>query len=180
MPGGPAITRGRSRFDRNWPSRMKKGIPPKWSPCRCEMRIASIAFGSTPKRRIGMSDEAPQSSRTVEFAERTWMQAWKRPPLPKASPEPRKRTLTGVTSIADSLTRHPLPWEYMSDVDIARMRLRNQQIARHDFRTPADVVSHLGAVQAQDYAGGKWAIGLRLPSATEADIERAIADRTIV
>ena len=68
----------------------------------------------------------------------------------------------------------------MSGVSIARLRLRNQQIAQHDFRTPAKLVSHLGAVQAQDYAGGKWAIGLRLPNASEADIEAAIAERVIV
>jgi len=68
----------------------------------------------------------------------------------------------------------------MSGVDIARVRLRNQQIAQQDFRTPAEVVSHLGAIQAQDYVGGKWAIGLRLPDATEADIEGAIAERAIV
>src|SRR5438132_5983799 len=180
MPGGPAMSSGRSRFDRNWPSRMKKGMPPKWSPCRCETRIASISFGSTLKWRMATSDEAPQSSRTLEVAERTWMQAWKRPPLPNASPEPRKRTVTGVTSIAVSLTRHPLLWEAMSGVNIARLRLRNQQIAQQDFRTPAEVVAYLGALQAQDFAGGKWAIGLRLPNASEADIEGAVADRTIV
>ena len=38
----------------------------------------------------------------------------------------------------------------------------------------------LGAMQAQDYLGTLWAIGLRLPAATEAEIERAIADRTII
>ncbi len=68
----------------------------------------------------------------------------------------------------------------MSGVSIARLRLRNQQIAEQDFRTPAQVVAHLGAIQAQDYAGGKWAIGLRLPNISEADIDDAIADRTIV
>jgi Winged helix DNA-binding domain len=68
----------------------------------------------------------------------------------------------------------------MSGVNIARLRLRNQQIAEQDFRTPAQVVAHLGAIQAQDYAGGKWAIGLRLPNIGEADIDDAIADRTIV
>jgi hypothetical protein len=35
-------------------------------------------------------------------------------------------------------------------------------------------------MQAQDYLGTLWAIGLRLPTATETDIERAIADRTII
>ena len=38
----------------------------------------------------------------------------------------------------------------------------------------------LGAVQAQDYANALWAIGLRLPSSTEADIEQAIHERAIV
>ncbi len=65
-------------------------------------------------------------------------------------------------------------------MDIARQRLNNQQIARPAFATPAEVVAWLGAVQAQDYAGGKWAVGLRLPAATEPDIEQALADRTIV
>src|SRR2546428_13321122 len=103
------------------------------------------------------------------------MQAWKRPPLPNASPEPRKRTRVGVTSIAVSLTRHPLLWDAMSGVNIARLRLRNQQIAQHDFRTPAKLVSHLGAAQAHDHARGKSAIGLRPPKPSEADIEGTIA-----
>ncbi|BDI28413.1 hypothetical protein CCAX7_004640 [Capsulimonas corticalis] len=38
----------------------------------------------------------------------------------------------------------------------------------------------MGATQAQDYAGAKWSLGLRLPGATDADIERAIAAREIV
>jgi Winged helix DNA-binding domain len=41
-------------------------------------------------------------------------------------------------------------------------------------------VASLAAVQAQDYAGALWAIGLRLPDATEADVKQAIADRTII
>ncbi len=58
---------------------------------------------------------------------------------------------------------------------IARRRIAAQQIARHDFATPADVVRWLGAVQAQDYAGAKWAVGLRLPEgATDAAIQRAL------
>ncbi|HEX4959572.1 MAG TPA: winged helix DNA-binding domain-containing protein [Thermoanaerobaculia bacterium] len=38
----------------------------------------------------------------------------------------------------------------------------------------------LGAVQAQDYLGALWAVGLRMKNTTEADVERALADRTIV
>jgi Winged helix DNA-binding domain len=35
-------------------------------------------------------------------------------------------------------------------------------------------------MQAQDYLGTLWAIGLRLPSATEKEVERAIEHRTII
>jgi hypothetical protein len=68
----------------------------------------------------------------------------------------------------------------MTPTDIARLRLHNQRIAHATFRTPGEVVAHLGAVQAQDFPGSKWAVGLRLPGATEADVERAIAGGEIV
>ncbi len=45
---------------------------------------------------------------------------------------------------------------------------------------PEDIVAHLGAVQAQDYHGALWGIALRLPAATRADVEDAIARRAIV
>jgi Winged helix DNA-binding domain len=62
-----------------------------------------------------------------------------------------------------------------------RSRLLVQQIARPRFTRPADLVRWMGAVQCQDYPGGTWAIGLRLAgSPTEADIEAALAARTIV
>ncbi|MFN8499008.1 MAG: winged helix DNA-binding domain-containing protein [Anaerolineae bacterium] len=65
-------------------------------------------------------------------------------------------------------------------MDIIAHRLYNQQLVTPQFRTPAEVVAWFGAVQAQDYPGGKWAVGLRLPSATDADVETAIADRSII
>ena len=65
-------------------------------------------------------------------------------------------------------------------MDIARQRLRNQHLARPQFDKPSDVVAWLGAVQAQDYLGALWALGLRTTAANQGDIERAIADRTIV
>jgi hypothetical protein len=50
--------------------------------------------------------------------------------------------------------------------------------------TPADtaelVVARLGAVQAQDYLGALWAIGVRTKAPCEADVERAIAERAFV
>lgn len=42
------------------------------------------------------------------------------------------------------------------------------------------MVTHLGALQAQDHPGALWSIGLRMASATRADVERAIHERTIV
>jgi Winged helix DNA-binding domain len=42
------------------------------------------------------------------------------------------------------------------------------------------VVGVLGAVQAQDFLGALWAIGLRVKAATESDVEHSIADRQIV
>jgi hypothetical protein len=64
--------------------------------------------------------------------------------------------------------------------EIARQRLINQQVTSPTYKKPGDVVSALAAIQAQDYLGALWAIGLRLPHATEADVTKAIADRTIV
>jgi hypothetical protein len=68
----------------------------------------------------------------------------------------------------------------MTNSDIAHLRLHNQRIAVSTFERPADVVSWMGAVQAQDYLGALWAVGLRMRNAVEADIERALAERTIL
>ena len=65
-------------------------------------------------------------------------------------------------------------------MNIGPVRLANQHVSRPTFRDPADVVRWLGAVQAQDYVGGLWAIGLRTKGATEATVEAAVARRTIV
>jgi hypothetical protein len=68
----------------------------------------------------------------------------------------------------------------MTPSNIALQRLANQQIARPIFTQPCEVVQWLGAVQAQDYLGALWAVGLRLRGATEQTIEQAIAEKTIV
>ena len=61
----------------------------------------------------------------------------------------------------------------MTNLDIAHQRLHNQLISQRTFEKPDDVVKWLGAVQAQDYAAAKWAVGLRLQGATDDDIEQA-------
>jgi hypothetical protein len=48
------------------------------------------------------------------------------------------------------------------------------------FGKPGEVVSWLGAVQAQDYLGSLWAVGLRARGTVEAEVERSIADREII
>lgn len=63
---------------------------------------------------------------------------------------------------------------------LARQRLFNQRLVDSGFHAPAEVVKHMGAVQAQDYNGGIWSIGLRLPGSTKADVEKAIADRKVI
>jgi hypothetical protein len=68
----------------------------------------------------------------------------------------------------------------MDNQAIVQHRLANQQIARPNFEQPDEVVNWLGAVQAQDYRASLWALGLRLPNATEATIEQALADKIIV
>lgn len=68
----------------------------------------------------------------------------------------------------------------MTDTDIAGQRLFNQRIEGEKFEKPDEVVRWLGAVQAQDYMQALWAIGLRLRSATVADVERAISDGKIL
>jgi Winged helix DNA-binding domain len=65
---------------------------------------------------------------------------------------------------------------------VAAGRLAAQEISRHSFSAPADVVAWLGAMQAQDYAAAKWAVGLRLPegAATDGTIEAALAQGTVI
>jgi hypothetical protein len=68
----------------------------------------------------------------------------------------------------------------MPAVDIPHLRLHNQHITGQAFEKPGEIVGWLAAIQGQDYAGAKWSVGLRLPGSTEADIEQAIADKSIL
>jgi len=63
---------------------------------------------------------------------------------------------------------------------LLRRRLASQHLATPLEGSPLDLVRAMGAVQAQDYPGGLWGIGLRLDGAAEADVERTIADATLV
>ena len=57
--------------------------------------------------------------------------------------------------------------------DRATQRLVSQHLVAPERTEPSEIVALLGAVQAQDYAGAKWALGQRLRGATDAMIEAA-------
>ena len=63
---------------------------------------------------------------------------------------------------------------------VAYQRLHNQQVLTAHASTPADVVSWLGAVQAQDFLGAKWALGMRMQEATDDVIEQAFSEGKIL
>lgn len=63
---------------------------------------------------------------------------------------------------------------------IAGDRIANQVVGGRRGLGVGDVVAHLGAVQAQDFLGALWALGVRSDGATQRDVEQAIANREIV
>ena len=75
--------------------------------------------------------------------------------------------------------RKPSPASPAS-IDVARARLANQRLTGERFAAPEDVVRWLGAVQAQDYAGAKWAVAQRTAGCGDADVERACAEGRIL
>jgi hypothetical protein len=65
-------------------------------------------------------------------------------------------------------------------MSIARRRLARQHLIAPTLSDPAEVVRVFGAVQAQDYGGAKWALGMRTRGATDGSIERAFASGAIL
>jgi hypothetical protein len=68
----------------------------------------------------------------------------------------------------------------MTSRELSLWRLSSQQILRPALHHPRDVVLRLGAVQAQDFAGALWSLGLRTPGAMVADVRKAIETGSIV
>jgi hypothetical protein len=64
--------------------------------------------------------------------------------------------------------------------NVIRRRLASQFLTTRGPSTAADVVRALGAVQAQDYAGAKWALGLRTRVETVAEIDRQVDEGRIL
>ncbi|WP_437826344.1 winged helix DNA-binding domain-containing protein [Sorangium sp. So ce1153] len=68
----------------------------------------------------------------------------------------------------------------MDNLDIIRQRLHNERLAGRPCERPEDVVRWLCAVQAQDYAGAKWAIAQRTTDVTDAALDRLFNDGKIL
>lgn len=68
----------------------------------------------------------------------------------------------------------------MTAEEIISMRLVNQLLINAQFSRPEEVVKWLVAMQAQEYAMAKWAIGLRLPGLRESDVEQAFNSGAIL
>lgn len=64
--------------------------------------------------------------------------------------------------------------------DIVGHRIANLQLAGTGFSTPGQIVTWLGAMQAQDLGSGKWSFGVRLPDSTEASIDAVIASGEVL
>jgi hypothetical protein len=63
----------------------------------------------------------------------------------------------------------------MKASEIPRLRLYNSGLSDPRFKSADDEVSYLGAVQAQDFAAAKWALGLRIKDSTDEDIEKSFS-----
>ena len=56
--------------------------------------------------------------------------------------------------------------------DIVTRRLTTQRLAGEPFGSATDAMRWFGPVQSQDYAAGKWALGMRVLGATDAALDR--------
>jgi len=68
----------------------------------------------------------------------------------------------------------------MDFLEIAKYRLKNQQLDNTKIKSAVEMVEWFGAVQAQEYAQTKWGLGLRLPQLTENDIETELNEGSII
>ena len=58
--------------------------------------------------------------------------------------------------------------------DISLHRIANQHISGSTLKRPQDLVSYMGAIQAQDFRMSQWAVGIRLPGTTAGEIQAAL------
>ena len=60
------------------------------------------------------------------------------------------------------------------------IRLLNQQLVAPQFSDPAEVVSHLGAIQAQEYRLMRWAVAMRTKKPSAKAFKKAFDDGRII
>lgn len=70
--------------------------------------------------------------------------------------------------------------ETMTEKEMLRWRMTNQLISAGKRKKPEEVVQWMGAMQAQEEAQSRWAIGCRMIQATNDVVEKAIAKKKIV
>lgn len=63
---------------------------------------------------------------------------------------------------------------------IAAARLHAQRLVGKTFASPVDAVRWMAAVQSQDYAGAKWALGQRCRGSTDAELDRLFDEGAIL
>ncbi len=68
----------------------------------------------------------------------------------------------------------------MKPAGIAACRLTHQHITESKLRTPENLLERVCGIQAQEYESSLWAMGVRLPGSSSADMERAVALGKIV
>lgn len=66
----------------------------------------------------------------------------------------------------------------LTESDVRAMRMRALLLdGAHPHTSVGEVVTWMGAMQAQDLASGLWSLGIRLPGRTEAEVTQALEDR---
>ena len=59
-------------------------------------------------------------------------------------------------------------------MNIVAIRLLSQQLAAPQFSDPAQVVAHMGAMQAQEYRMMRWAVSMRTKKSVIIGISQSI------
>lgn len=62
----------------------------------------------------------------------------------------------------------------MHPKQIANLRLENLHLSGGKYKNPTDLVSYMGALQAQDYYMSKWAAGIRIKEIGEKEIQATL------
>ena len=68
----------------------------------------------------------------------------------------------------------------MTPAEILRLRLEQQYITRPFTGSAPELARHLCAMQAQDYAAAKWALGLRKPGFTDEMADAEFTNKTLI